>query len=148
MEDSIKGTSIICSDEVRVLIIEDEYVIAANLQEMVEALGYEVMGIAASVEDALEKIADCLPSLVLMDIRLQGQLDGIEAACFLWDNLQIPIIYITGHSDRHTLKRMEMTFSLGYLPKPVKSSELKATIASALNFLSENKQHSEQPDDR
>ncbi|MHC5748080.1 MAG: response regulator [Nostoc sp.] len=74
-----------------------------NLQETLELLGYTVVDIADSAELAIEKAAELLPNLVLMDIRLRGEMDGIQAAETIWNRFQIPVVYITGHSDKSTV---------------------------------------------
>jgi CheY-like chemotaxis protein len=122
----------------RILIVEDNYIIAASLQERLEAWGYDISGTAGSVEEALRKAVQLRPDLVLMDIRLHGELDGIEAAEFLWDHLRIPVIYVTGHSDDGTLERAKATVPFGYILKPVKGPELDVAIATALNHLQQN----------
>ncbi|MBE9181697.1 response regulator [Oculatella sp. LEGE 06141] len=121
------------SQMVRILIVEDEYIIAATLQENLEALGYSVLDIACVAEEAIAKARALQPDLVLMDIRLQGQMDGIHAAEHIWNQLQIPVIYVTGHSDRSTLERAKETFPFGYILKPVKEKELYVAIETALN---------------
>jgi PAS domain S-box-containing protein len=116
----------------RILIVEDERIIALNTKENLENLGYEVPAIAASGEAAIAKAAELHPDLVLMDIRLKGTLDGVQAAEQIWNNLQIPVIYVTGHSDRSTLERAKITSPFGYILKPVKERELYVAIETAL----------------
>lgn len=118
---------------IQVLVVEDEYVIAANLQENLESLGYGVLDIASSGAEAVAKAMELHPELVLMDIRLQGEMDGIQAAEQIWNQLQIPVIYVTGHSDKSTLERAKVTFPFGYVIKPVKGKELYVAIETALN---------------
>jgi PAS domain S-box-containing protein len=117
----------------QILIVEDEYIIAANLQENLESLGYSVLDIESSAEDAVKKAISLRPDLVLMDIRLQGAMDGIQAAEQIWNCLQIPVIYVTGHSDTNTLERAKVTFPFGYILKPVKAKELYVAIETALS---------------
>ncbi len=119
--------------QVRILIVEDEYILAANLKEILESLGFTVSGVADSFESILEQVVRCCPDLVLMDIRLNGVLDGIDAARFLWNTIEVPIIYLTGHSDQLTLERAFKTLPFGYLLKPVNVAELSAAIAVALH---------------
>jgi PAS domain S-box-containing protein len=116
----------------RILIVEDERIIALNTKENLENLGYVVPAIAASGEKAIEKATELHPDLVLMDIRLKGAMDGIEAAEKIWNTLQIPVIYITGHSDQSTLERAKFTSPFGYILKPVKERELYVAIETAL----------------
>ncbi|MBC1222257.1 response regulator [Nostoc sp. UCD121] len=118
---------------VRILVVEDEYILAMNLQETLELLGYTVLDIADSAETAIEKTAELLPNLVLMDIQLQGEMDGIHAAELIWNRFQIPIVYITGHSDKSTVDRAKLTFAFGYILKPIKEQQLYVAIQTALN---------------
>lgn len=121
------------TDAIHILLVEDEYILAANLQENLESLGYTVLDIAGSATEAIEKAVRLSPDLVLMDIRLQGEMDGIQAAAQIWNRLHIPVIYVTGHSDKNTLERAKVTFPFGYLLKPVKEKELYVTIETALS---------------
>ncbi len=117
---------------IQILVVEDERIIALNLKENLEALGYAVPAIAATGEQAIAAATDLQPDLVLMDIRLKGAMDGIQAAEQIWERLQIPIIYVTGHSDRSTLERAKVTTPFGYVLKPVKERELYVAIETAL----------------
>ncbi|PZV12025.1 MAG: hybrid sensor histidine kinase/response regulator [Leptolyngbya sp.] len=121
------------SETIQILIVEDEYVIAANLQENLETLGYDVVGIASSATEAIETAGAVRPDLVLMDIRLQGEMDGVQAAEQIWTQLQIPVVYVTGNSDKSTLDRAKVTCPFGYILKPVKSKELYVAIETALS---------------
>lgn len=116
----------------QILVVEDERIIALNLKESLESLGYSVVGIAASGKKAVEKATELHPDLVLMDIRLKGNMDGIQAAEQIWQRLTIPVIYVTGHSDRGTLERAKVTAPFGYILKPIKERELAIAIETAL----------------
>ncbi len=118
--------------KIEILVVEDERIIAINLKESLESLGYSVPAIAASGEKALEKATEFRPDLVLMDIRLKGHMDGISAAQQIWELLQIPVIYVTGHSDQSTLERAKVTAPFGYILKPLKERELYVAIETAL----------------
>ncbi|MEH2231207.1 MAG: response regulator [Nostoc sp.] len=120
-------------ETVRVLVVEDEYILAINLQETLESLGYVVLDIADSAEGAIAKATELRPNLILMDIRLRGETDGIQAAEQIWHHLQIPIIYVTGHSDKSTVERARLTSPFGYILKPIKEQELYVAIQTALN---------------
>ncbi|QKQ77512.1 response regulator [Nostoc sp. TCL240-02] len=120
-------------ETVQILVVEDEYILAINLQESLESLGYTVLGIADSAEEAIEKATESRPNLILMDIRLRGEMDGIQASEQIWRNLQIPIIYLTGHSDKSTVERATLTSPFGYILKPIKEQELYVAIQTALN---------------
>ncbi len=117
----------------QILVVEDEYILAANLQENLESLRYTVAAIVSSATEAFESAVTLQPDLVLMDIQLQGETDGIQAAEQIWDRLQIPVIFITGHSDKSTLERAKVTLPFGYLLKPVTEQELYVAIETALN---------------
>ncbi|MEA5626488.1 response regulator [Nostoc sp. UHCC 0251] len=120
-------------EAVRVLVVEDEYILALNLQENLESLGYTVLDIADTGEAAIEKATELRPNLILMDIRLRGEMDGIQASERIWQNLQIPVIYFTGHSDKSTVERATLTSPFGYILKPIKEQELYVAIQTALN---------------
>lgn len=118
---------------VQILIVEDEFILAINLQETLESLGYTDVEIVDSAEAAIEKANELRPNLILMDIRLRGEMDGIQAAEQIWDRLQIPIIYVTGHSDKSTVERATLTFPFGYILKPIREQELYVAIQTALS---------------
>lgn len=121
-----------CSKTIKILVVEDERIIALNVRESLESLGYLVPAIADSGEKAIEKAIQFRPDLVLMDIRLKGNIDGIQAAEQIWNSLSIPVIYVTGHSDQSTLERAKITAPFGYILKPVKEQELYVAIETAL----------------
>ncbi|MBE9129353.1 response regulator [Coleofasciculus sp. LEGE 07092] len=120
------------SKVIQILLVEDEKIIALNLKESLESLGYAVPAIATSGEKAIQKATQLRPDLVLMDIRLKGKLDGIQAAQEIWERLQIPVIYVTGHSDQGTLARAKITAPFGYILKPVNEQGLSVAIEIAL----------------
>ncbi len=116
----------------RVMVVEDEGIVALDIRRNLQDLGYEVAGVASSGEQAIEKVAEELPNLVLMDIRLQGKLDGIDAAGQIRARFDIPIVYLTAHADEATLQRAKLTEPFGYLLKPFEERELQTTIELAL----------------
>ncbi len=118
----------------KILIVEDEFILATNLQEILESLGYVVTGIAASFEATLLYVKQDRPDVVLMDIYLQGSQDGIEAATILGESLQIPVLYLTAYADRRTLARVYASRPFGYLRKPVSEDELVAAITLVLRL--------------
>ncbi len=118
--------------EVKVLIVEDEIIVAMDLQARLRRLGYTVVGVACSGEEALHKATKTTPDVVLMDIVLKGLLDGIETAKHLRMRLPVPIIYVTAYTDEATVERMKLTDYAGYLFKPFDEPELRATIERAL----------------
>lgn len=117
----------------RILVVEDEYILAINLRETLESLGYTVIDITDSGEAAIAKAAELHPNLVLMDIRLRGDMDGIQAANQIWRQLQIPIIFVTGHSDQSTVEKASLTSPFGYILKPIRDKELYVAIQTALS---------------
>ena len=115
----------------RILIVEDERIVAEQLQKSLTSEGYEVIGIAQSGEEAIAEGGRTRPDLVIMDVMLKGAMDGISAAQQLRP-LGVPVVYLTAYSDRHLIERAQHTQPLGYLMKPVKSRELAAVIQIAL----------------
>jgi CheY-like chemotaxis protein len=112
----------------KVLIIEDEIIIAEDIQMIMEDLGYNQTEIIMYAEKALEKINEYNPDLILMDIFLKGKMSGIEAAKEIRNNYSIPIIFITAYSDTKSKKEISETTPYGYLIKPIKEEELKMTV--------------------
>ncbi|GAB1544844.1 hypothetical protein NUACC21_75200 [Scytonema sp. NUACC21] len=116
----------------KILIVEDEFVIAEDTADTLRDLGYVVVGIVPVGEKVVETVRNTLPDLVLMDIMLQGKIDGIEAACQVREQLHIPVIFVTAYADQKTLERSKSSEPFGYLVKPFKSQELHTTIEIAL----------------
>nr|WP_294518570.1 hybrid sensor histidine kinase/response regulator [uncultured Rhodopila sp.] len=119
-------------DASRVVLVEDERIVALNLRRQLAKLGYTVAAVAASGEDALRQIDAHRPDVVLMDIRLEGPLDGIETTARIAPELMVPVIYLTAHAEDVTLERARATKPSGYLVKPFSERELHATIQMAL----------------
>ena len=117
----------------KVLVVEDENIVAKDIQISLKKLGYEVPAIAASGKIAIEKAAETSPDLVLMDIRLKGDMDGVEAGKEIHTRFNIPVIYLTAYSDEDTLERAKLTEAVGYLLKPFKARELHTMIQMALS---------------
>lgn len=117
---------------VRIVIVEDERILALNLQQRLLKLGYEVPAIAGSAEQALFFVGRENPDLVLMDIHIDGGIDGIDVAQQLIDLYQTPIIYLTAYSEESTLARARATKPYGYLLKPFSERDLHATMQMAL----------------
>jgi signal transduction histidine kinase len=118
---------------INILIVEDELLIAKNLSHKLETLGYHIVGIVSSGADAIQRAGEMEPDLILMDIVIKGDIDGIETAVIINQKFDIPIIYTTAYADDETLQRAENTGSYGYLLKPFKQRELHATIKIALS---------------
>ena len=117
----------------KVLVVEDEVIVALELQNHLERLGYEVVDSVTSGEKAVRQAAQLQPNLVLMDIRLDGALDGIEAARRIRAAHDIPIIFLTAFGDEETLERAKETGAFGFILKPFRERELYATIEVALS---------------
>jgi len=120
-------------DSRRILVVEDERIVARDLANTLTDLGYQVVATTATGEDAIEKARALVPSLVLMDIHLKGSIDGIQAAETITDERQIPVIYLSAHADPETLERAKCTGPFGYLVKPFRAIELRTAIEVALH---------------
>ncbi|MCD1296159.1 hypothetical protein CUJ83_14240 [Methanocella sp. CWC-04] len=116
----------------RILVVEDESIVAKDLQNRLIKLGYQVPAMASSGEEAIKKAEDLKPSLILMDIMLKGEMDGIQAAEYVHSNLDIPVIFLTAYADENTLKRAKITEPFGYILKPFEERELVTAIEIAL----------------
>jgi signal transduction histidine kinase len=116
-----------------VLIVEDEGIVARDLQQSLSGLGYDAFGIAASAEEAVALAAAKRPDIVLMDIRIKGPRDGIETAALLKERFPVGIIYLTAHADVAMIDRAKQTEPDGYLVKPVKVEELRSMIEITLH---------------
>ncbi len=117
----------------RIMIVEDEQITAADLEATLGDLGYSVTSLVSSGKSAISEAAKTHPDLVLMDIRLRGEMDGIEAARQIRERFDIPVIYLTAHADDATLERAKLAEPLGYIVKPFQENELGATIQMALH---------------
>lgn len=115
-----------------ILIVEDEAIVALDLKLQLQDLGYRVVGVASSAEQAIAAVLAHRPNLVLMDVRLQGEGDGIEAAERINREQATPLIFLTSHSDTETVQRAARTAPYGYLTKPYQIKELRAGIEVAL----------------
>ncbi|HSJ52714.1 MAG TPA: PAS domain S-box protein [Anaerolineae bacterium] len=116
----------------RILIVEDNAIVGHHLQDTLLEMGYETCGILFSGQDAVGQALVLAPDLVLMDIKLQGEMDGVEAAGQIRAEYDIPVVYLTGHSDDATLQRAKGTEPFGYLLKPFDERELRSAIEMAL----------------
>jgi PAS domain S-box-containing protein len=117
---------------VSILVVEDESIVAMDIQSMLELLGYTVPGMASTGIEAIQKTAELRPDLVLMDIRLKGEMDGIEAAGQIRARFHVPIIYLTAYADDEAVQRARLTEPFGYILKPFEEKELHVTIEMAL----------------
>lgn len=116
----------------QILVVEDESIIAKDIQNSLKNLGYAVPAIASSGEEGLTKAAEMLPDLALMDIVLKGGMDGIEVAEHMRDRYGIPVVYLTAYGDDQTLARAKLSEPFGYVLKPFDERELQSTIEMAL----------------
>lgn len=116
----------------KILIVEDEVVIAMLLQKVLETLGYMVAGPVANGADAIRLTREENPDLVLMDIRIEGDIDGIETTIRIHEEDTIPVIYLTAHSDTDTYTRAMETNPAGFLLKPFRKEELATAIDAAI----------------
>ncbi|MBK7927056.1 MAG: sigma 54-interacting transcriptional regulator [Bryobacterales bacterium] len=117
----------------RIMVVEDERITAEDLRDILTQTGYEVTAAVASGEEALRRAEADRPDLVLMDIRIEGGLDGLETARLLRQRLDIPVVYLTAHADDETLAAAKLSEPLGYIVKPFQEPELHATIEVALH---------------
>ncbi len=120
------------SKQIRILIVEDETIVALDLKNSLKVLGYDVVGTACSGEEAITKADQTRPDLVLMDIILKGDMDGVQAADSIRATLNIPVIFLTACADERTLQRAKVTEAFGYLLKPFEERELHGHIEIAL----------------
>jgi len=114
-----------------IFIVEDEAIVAEDIRQMINTLGYSVTGIARSGEVAIDKVRETRPDLILMDIHLAGPMDGIEAARQIHSLFGIPVIYMTAHADDELLERAKVTEPYGYILKPYNERELHSVIEMA-----------------
>ncbi|MDZ7337832.1 MAG: response regulator [candidate division KSB1 bacterium] len=117
----------------RIMVVEDLNITALDLKNRLRKMGYEVPALAGSGEEAIQKAEETHPDLILMDIRLKGEMDGVEAAERIRAKLDIPVIYLTAHADDNTLQRAMVTGPYGYVLKPFEEKELRITIEMALH---------------
>ncbi len=119
--------------KVKILIVEDELIIAEDLKDILESLDYEVCGIAISAREALQLLEEHAPDLALLDIQIKGGKDGIELANEINMQFKIPFIFLSSHADASTLERAKKVRPFGYLVKPFQEKDIHTTIEMALN---------------
>ena len=115
-----------------ILVVEDETIIALDLQMLLESFGFDVYGPVPSGETSVKAASFFLPDVVLMDVKLRGKMSGIDAARIIHDHLQIPIIYLTAYGDETTLKEASVIPGFGYIRKPFVESEVEESIRNIL----------------
>ena len=119
--------------EGRILVVEDEHIVAMGIKKMLKSLGYQVTGIASTGEDAISKAESTFPDLVLMDIMLKGNIDGIETAREIITRFDLPVVYLSAYSDSKILERAKQTGPFGYIVKPFEEKDLHSSIEMALH---------------
>lgn len=119
-------------NNIKILIAEDEQIVAKNIEKRLTADGYQVVASVSTGEDAIEKAKLYSPDIILMDIKLKGNLDGIETADILRRNFQLPVIFLTSYADEETFQRAKSTEPFGYLIKPFDNKELNRVVELAL----------------
>lgn len=118
--------------ESQILVVEDEALLAAAIKKQLQKMGHHVVAMANSGENAVAQTGTLQPDLVLMDIKLAGVMDGIEAAQQIFTRFQIPIIYLSAYGDEQTIRRAQADYSFGYLKKPFTTAELQEIIEETL----------------
>jgi len=117
----------------RILVAEDDAIIAMEIAERLNRMGYEVAGTVATGEEAIRRAVESPPDLILMDIRLQGKIDGTEAAGRITAQMDVPVVYLTAYSDRETRERAHQSISYGYIVKPFNDQQLLCAIDMAFS---------------
>jgi len=118
--------------KVKILIVEDQFLVANDIKDNLETLGYEISAIATSGEKAVKKAGEGKTDLVLMDIVLRGEMDGIEAAEIIRSRFDLPVIFLTAYRDPKIFERAKISEPFGYLIKPFEASELHSNVEIAL----------------
>lgn len=118
---------------VNILVTEDESIVRKDIERSLKKLGYNVVGTADTGEKAINLAKDLKPDLALMDIMLKGTMTGIEAAAAIREEIDIPIVFLTAHSDESTLKSAKMTEPHGYILKPFKEIDIHTTVEMAIH---------------
>jgi len=117
--------------DITIMLVEDEIIVAADVKNRLESMGYEVLGIFDTGEEAIQRAGELRPKLILMDIVLKGEMDGIDAAQKIRELYDIPIIYLTAYSDEKTLQRAKVTEPFGYVLKPFEDREIQSAMEMA-----------------
>jgi DNA-binding LytR/AlgR family response regulator len=124
----------------RILVVEDESIVAKDIQRTLEKLGYEVPATASSAATAYEKLEEVEPDLVFLDVKLKGEQDGVHIAEHIKDRYDIPVIFLTSFVDQDTIDRAKVTEPYGYLVKPFNEGDLKTTVEMALFKFSKDRE--------
>jgi len=121
------------SEKIKILIVEDEGIVSIDIRNILKNLGYNYIEVAFTGEEALKKTQDWEPDVILMDIGLKGNIDGIEAAGKIKNRINTPIIFLTGFADDNTLARANKINPVGYIIKPLNNKDLDDAISKALS---------------
>lgn len=116
------------NENFRILIVEDQILVSADLKHHLESMNYEVVGIASTGVDAIRIAGKTFPDIVLMDIMLKGDMDGIDTAKEIYHQYDIPVVYLTGFYDNDIIERAKLTQPYGYIIKPIDEQELHSVI--------------------
>ncbi|HEX3001240.1 MAG TPA: response regulator [Methanoregula sp.] len=119
-------------DKISVLVVEDDNVMARIAEMRLASLGYHMCARATSAKEAIEAVVCCRPDIVLMDINILGDVDGIDTAVMIKKGFKIPVIYATSHTDEATLERAKASNADGFIAKPYKDDNIRVAIELAL----------------
>ena len=136
-----RNLKIIMNEKSRIMIVEDEEIVSFDLKKTLEKLGYQVIAQASSGIEAIEKAENFKPDIILMDIRLKNELDGIDTAHIISFKQKIPIIYLTSFGNEEIKKRARKTTASAFLLKPFDEENLKLTIDNALSEYHSNEHY-------
>ena len=117
--------------KISVLVVEDESIVSKDIQYSLKKLGYNVVGVAATGQKAIELCGEKLPDIILMDIMLKGDINGIEASTRIKESYNIPVIFLTAYADENTLSKAKVTEPYAYIIKPFKEIDLHTSIEMA-----------------
>lgn len=119
-------------EDIKILVVEDESIIALNIKKKLKNLGYTVPAIVSTGEEAIKMTEITFPDLILMDVMLKGDMDGVQAVEEIHKRFDVPVIYLTAYSDDEVLARAKTTKPYGYIVKPFKADDLRSNIEIAL----------------
>jgi CheY-like chemotaxis protein len=125
--------SFVMINQPKVLVVEDESIIAMDIQYTLQRFGCDVCGVVSSGEESIESVSRTNPDLILMDIKLRGEMNGIYAAKQIQSKFNIPVIYLTAYGDENTLSQVDRTKPFGYIHKPFEETELQTEIVNLLD---------------
>ncbi|MBT8189184.1 MAG: response regulator [Saprospiraceae bacterium] len=131
----------------KILIVDDEMIVAADISTRYTNMGYEVIGIYTSAEDALKTIDTHRPDIILIDVHIKGTIDGISAALIIFENHRIPVIFITSNPDEETFKRAIATRPYAFITTPYTNEDLKQGIDLTMNRMNSEKEHNTEDSD-